>query len=75
MSPAEVFTATSFEEKNDLYMREMIVLGEQVLEKSFKSDGKKDKTHEFLQGFVGTGTVLLSYLSGEELNWEKLFLL
>lgn len=34
MDPAEVFTATSFEEKNDIYTREVIKLGEKVLKKA-----------------------------------------
>lgn len=34
MEPTEVFTATSFEEKNAIYCREAIVLGEKVLRKA-----------------------------------------
>jgi alkylresorcinol/alkylpyrone synthase len=34
MNPEEVFTAGSFEEKNDIYTREVIILGEQVLQKA-----------------------------------------
>lgn len=34
MEPSEVFTATSFEQKNDIYIREVINLGEKVLEKA-----------------------------------------
>lgn len=34
MEPSEVFTATSFEQKNDIYVREVIDLGEKVLEKA-----------------------------------------
>jgi len=34
MEPSEVFTATSFESKNDIYSREMIELGEKVLVKA-----------------------------------------
>ncbi len=34
MEPIEVFTATSFEQKNDIYVREVIDLGEKVLEKA-----------------------------------------
>lgn len=34
MDPSEVFTATSFEQKNDIYVREVIDLGEKVLEKA-----------------------------------------
>ena len=34
MEPSEVFTATSFEQKNDIYIREVIDLGEKVLSKA-----------------------------------------
>lgn len=34
MEPLEVFTASSFEEKNDIYTREVIDLGEKVLRKA-----------------------------------------
>lgn len=34
MEPSEVFTATSFEDKNDIYIREVIDLGERVLQKA-----------------------------------------
>ena len=34
MDPMEVFTKTSFEERNDIYVREVIELGEKVLEKA-----------------------------------------
>ena len=36
MDPVEVFTATSFEDKNDIYAREVVLLGEQVLDKALK---------------------------------------
>ncbi len=36
MSPEEVFTATSFEEKNAIYAREVIKLGQNVLVKALK---------------------------------------
>ncbi|WP_373519480.1 type III polyketide synthase [Pricia sp.] len=36
MDPAAVFTATSFEEKNDIYVREIKKLGKKVLEKALK---------------------------------------
>ena len=39
MDPEEVFTATSFEEKNDIYTREVVKLAEQSLKKSL------DKAH------------------------------
>ena len=38
MEPTEVFTNTSFEERNDIYVREVIDLGEKVLDK-FYIDG------------------------------------
>jgi predicted naringenin-chalcone synthase len=36
MDPIEVFTKTSFEERNDIYVREVIDLGEKVLEKALQ---------------------------------------
>jgi predicted naringenin-chalcone synthase len=39
MDPVEVFTKTSFEERNDIYVREVIDLGEKVLQKAL------DKAH------------------------------
>jgi len=36
MEPSEVFTATSFEQKNDIYTREVIDLGEKVLTKALE---------------------------------------
>jgi predicted naringenin-chalcone synthase len=36
MDPVEVFTRTSFEERNDIYSREMIELGEKALDKALK---------------------------------------
>jgi predicted naringenin-chalcone synthase len=36
MDPIEVFTKTSFEERNDIYVQEVIDLGEKVLKKALK---------------------------------------
>jgi len=36
MDPIEVFTKTSFEERNDIYIREVIDLGEKALEKALE---------------------------------------
>ena len=36
MDPIEVFTHTSFEERNAIYVREVIDLGEKVLEKALR---------------------------------------
>jgi predicted naringenin-chalcone synthase len=36
MDPVEVFTKTSFEERNNIYVREVIALGEKVLENTLK---------------------------------------
>jgi len=36
MDPIEVFTKTSFEERNDIYVREVIDLGEKGLEKALE---------------------------------------
>lgn len=44
MSPEEVFTNTSFEEKNDIYSREVIKLGKKSLEKALaKANWSPDK--------------------------------
>ena len=40
MEPVEVFTNTSFEARNDIYVREVISLGEKVLDKALKTFSK-----------------------------------
>jgi predicted naringenin-chalcone synthase len=42
MDPIEVYK-TSFEERNDIYSREVIDLGEKVLDKALKKSGWKPK--------------------------------
>ena len=40
MSPEEVFSLQSFEQRNAIYAREMIVLGEIVLQKALQNNHK-----------------------------------
>lgn len=60
MEPSEVFTATSFEEKNDIYSREMIVLGEQVLEKALKKANWDPQTLDYIITVSCTGIMIPS---------------
>ena len=48
MSPEEVFTATSFEEKNDIYSREVIKLGRNALQKALTKSGWDAKSLDFI---------------------------
>lgn len=60
MEPSEVFTATSFEEKNDIYSREMIVLGHQVLEKALKKTGWDPQSLDYIITVSCTGIMIPS---------------
>ena len=60
MDPAEVFTATSFEEKNDIYSREVIILGEQVLEKALANAGWEPQTLDYIITVSCTGIMIPS---------------
>lgn len=60
MDPLEVFTATSFEEKNDIYIREMIVLGEQVLQKALNKAGWEPQTLDYIITVSCTGIMIPS---------------
>ncbi|MRX41348.1 type III polyketide synthase [Flavobacterium sp. LC2016-23] len=60
MEPSEVFTATSFEEKNDIYSREVIVLGEQVLEKALKKANWDPQTLDYIITVSCTGIMIPS---------------
>src|SRR4051812_23472792 len=48
MDPEEVFTAASFEEKNDIYCREVIVLGEKVLENALAKSGWDPQSLDYI---------------------------
>ena len=60
MSPEEVFTATSFEEKNDIYKREVIKLGEQVLQKALTKADWDPKSLDFIITVSCTGIMIPS---------------
>ncbi|WP_417429214.1 type III polyketide synthase [Halpernia sp.] len=60
MDPVEVFTATSFEEKNNIYVREAINLGEKVLEKALKKANWKPQTLDYIITVSCTGIMIPS---------------
>lgn len=60
MEPVEVFTATSFQEKNDIYTREVIDLGEQVLEKALKKADWNPKSLDYIITVSCTGIMIPS---------------
>lgn len=60
MEPLEVFTATSFEQKNDIYFREVIELGEQVLLKALDKAGWKSETLDYIITVSCTGIMIPS---------------
>lgn len=60
MEPTEVFTATSFEEKNDIYVREMIDLGEKVLRKALHQANWQPHDLDFIITVSCTGIMIPS---------------
>ncbi|OXA89966.1 type III polyketide synthase [Flavobacterium hercynium] len=60
MEPHEVFTSTSFEEKNDIYCREVIILGEQVLEKALNKSCWDPQTLDYIITVSCTGIMIPS---------------
>ncbi len=60
MDPAEVFTATSFEEKNDIYAREVVILGEQVLDKALKKADWEPQSLDYIITVSCTGIMIPS---------------
>ena len=60
MSPEEVFTATSFEEKNDIYIREITLLGEQVLNKALDEAGWEPQSLDYIITVSCTGIMIPS---------------
>jgi len=60
MEPEEVFTATSFEDKNDIYTREVIELGEQVLTKALKKAGWEPESLDYIITVSCTGIMIPS---------------
>lgn len=60
MEPSEVFTATSFEDKNNIYSREAIVLGEKVLLKALKKANLDPTDIDYLITVSCTGIMIPS---------------
>jgi predicted naringenin-chalcone synthase len=60
MDPIEVFTQTSFEARNDIYVREVIDLGEKVLEKALKKSGWKPEDLDYIITVSCTGIMIPS---------------
>jgi predicted naringenin-chalcone synthase len=60
MDPIEVFTNTSFEEKNDIYVREVIELGTKVLEKGLEKANWKPTDIDFIITVSCTGIMIPS---------------
>src|SRR6187402_1324368 len=60
MDPIEVFTNTSFEERNDIYVREVIELGEKALEKSLAKANWKPEDLDYIITVSCTGIMIPS---------------
>ena len=60
MDPIEVFTKTSFEERNGIYVREIINLGEKVLEKVLKKANWEPETIDYIITVSCTGIMIPS---------------
>lgn len=60
MDPEEVFTATSFEDKNNIYVREVKILGEQVLQKSLEKAGWEAHSLDYIITVSCTGIMIPS---------------
>ena len=71
MDPVEVFTATSFEDKNDIYSREVIILGEQVLEKALGKVGWEPQSLDYIITVSCTG-IMIPSLDAYLINKMKL---
>ncbi len=60
MEPSEVFTATSFEEKNNIYVREVKKLGSGVLKKALEQSGWEADSIDYLITVSCTGIMIPS---------------
>jgi predicted naringenin-chalcone synthase len=60
MDPIEVFTNTSFEERNDIYVREITKLGKQCLEKALEKANWKPSDVDFIISVSCTGIMIPS---------------
>ncbi|WP_234109302.1 MULTISPECIES: type III polyketide synthase [Chryseobacterium] len=60
MDPEEVFTATSFEDKNEVYAREVVLLGAQVLQKALDQAGWNPQSLDYIITVSCTGIMIPS---------------
>ncbi|WP_343486829.1 type III polyketide synthase [Allomuricauda sp. d1] len=60
MDIEEVFTATSFQEKNDIYVREMKTLGRTALQNAFKAQGWAPDSLDYIITVSCTGIMIPS---------------
>ncbi|MDP5044897.1 MAG: type III polyketide synthase [Leeuwenhoekiella sp.] len=60
MAPEEVFTASSFEEKNDIYVREVIKLGETALTEALEKTGWDAQSLDYIITVSCTGIMIPS---------------
>ena len=60
MDPLEVFTATSFEDKNNIYAREVIILGEQVLTNALAKTNWEAQSLDYIITVSCTGIMIPS---------------
>lgn len=60
MDPVEVFTKTSFEERNAIYVREVISLGEKVLDKTLKKANWQPSDLDYIITVSCTGIMIPS---------------
>lgn len=60
MDPLEVFTATSFEEKNDIYCREVVILGENALRKALAKSNWEPASLDYIITVSCTGIMIPS---------------
>ena len=60
MKPSEVFTKTSFEDKNKIYIREAKIIGEQVLKKALTEAAWEPKSLDFIITVSCTGIMIPS---------------
>ena len=60
MDPIEVFSKTSFEERNDIYVREVIDLGEKVLDKALKKANWTPQDLDYIITVSCTGIMIPS---------------
>lgn len=71
MDPIEVFSNTSFEDRNDIYVREVIDLGEKVLKKALDKSNWKPESLDYIITVSCTG-IMIPSLDAYLINKVKL---